>query len=158
MEKINEVSADLCLWMKKELSLFPYFKEDDLADLPCFFDLVKVPAGKTVWNEGDHCGYVAFIIEGRLEISKQTEFPGKNVVIGVYSKGSVMGELCLLDNHPRSVTAEALDDTTLVTLSRDNFNLMLDAYPDSGLKFMKGLLLAVSIRLRKSYDRLAAIF
>lgn len=158
MEKINEVSADLCLWMKKELSLFPYFKEDDLADLPCFFDLVKVPAGKTVWSEGDHCGYVAFIIEGRLEISKQTEFPGKNVVIGVYSKGSVMGELCLLDNHPRSVTAEALDDTTLVTLSRDNFNLMLDAYPDSGLKFMKGLLLAVSIRLRKSYDRLAAIF
>lgn len=158
MNQINEVSEDLCLWMKKELALFPYFNEEDLADLPCFFDLVKVPTGETVCKEGDLCDYVAFIISGRLEISKQTEFPGKQMVIGVYSKGSVMGELCLLDNHPRAVTAVALEDSTLVTLSRENFNLMLDAFPESGIKFMKGMLLAVSIRLRKSYDRLAAIF
>ncbi|NIS73824.1 MAG: cyclic nucleotide-binding domain-containing protein [Deltaproteobacteria bacterium] len=158
MERVNEVSADLCLWMKKELSLFPYFKEEDLADLPCFFDLVKVSAGETVCKEGDLCDFVAFIISGRLEITKETEFPGKHVVIGVYSSGSVMGELCLLDNHPRAVTAVALEDTTLVTLSRENFNLMLEAFPESGVKFLKGMLLAVSIRLRKSYDRLAAIF
>ncbi|NIO17240.1 MAG: cyclic nucleotide-binding domain-containing protein [Deltaproteobacteria bacterium] len=158
MQQLDEVSEDLCIWMKKELSLFPYFKEEDLADLPCFFDLVKVRAGETVCGEGDFCDYLAFIVSGRLEISKQTEFPGKNVVIGVYSRGTVMGELCLLDNHPRAVTAVALEDSTLVTLSRDNFNLMLEAFPESGVKFLKGLLLAVSIRLRKSYDRLASIF
>ncbi len=110
MQQIDEVSEDLCIWMKKELSLFPYFKEEDLANLPCFFDLVKVRAGETVCSEGDFCDYLAFIVSGRLEISKQTEFPGKNVVIGVYSRGTVMGELCLLDNHPRAVTAVALED------------------------------------------------
>jgi CRP/FNR family cyclic AMP-dependent transcriptional regulator len=158
MEEAIEVSEDLCLWMKKELSLFPYFKENDLADLPCFFDLVKVPAGEMVCKEGDLCDFLAFIVSGRLEITKQTEFPGKHVVIGVYSRGTVLGELCLLDDHPRAVTAVALEDSMLVTLSRQNFNLMLEAYPESGVKFLKGLLLAVSIRLRKSYERLAAIF
>ncbi len=155
---MKEVSESLCLWMKSELSLFPFLDETDLADLPCFFKLRKVPAGKTLCKEGDPCDAVAFILSGRLEIRKTTEFKGKEVVVGIYSKGSVVGELCILDGRPRATTAVALEDTTLVVLTRDNFEKLIEEHPKVGIKFLKGLLLAVSIRLRKSYDRLASIF
>ncbi len=153
-----EVSDKLCLFMKDELSLFPFLDEGDLSEIPCFFELMVFPEGKTVCEEGQMCDYVAFITAGKLEIRKETEFKGKEVVLGVYSRGTVMGELCILDNHPRAITAVALEDTTLVALSRENFNRLITEYPEIGAKFLKGLLLAVSIRLRKSYDRLASIF
>lgn len=152
------VSEDLCRWMKKELSLFPFLNESDLTELPCYFDLMEVSTGEVVCEEGSPCNFVAFIISGKLEIRKETEFPGKQVVIGVFSKGSLMGELCIVNNQPRAVTAVALENSTLVAISRDNFEMLLRDFPDVGVKFLKGLLLAVSIRLRKSYDRLAAIF
>jgi CRP-like cAMP-binding protein len=155
---MNEVSEKLCLWLKDELSLFPFLDGDDLEEIPCYFELMVAPEGKVVCEEGQMCDFVAFITDGKLEIRKETEFKGKQVVIGVYSKGSVMGELCILDNHPRAITAVALEDTTLVILSRENFNKLMEEYPEIAMKFMKGLLLAVSIRLRKSYDRLASIF
>jgi hypothetical protein len=35
---------------------------------------------------------------------------------------------------------------------------MLNECPELGVKFLKGLFLAVSIRLRKNFDRMASIF
>jgi len=153
-----EVSEKLCLEMKQELSLFHFLEEEDLVDLPCYFDLRELKAGETLCREGDPCEFVAFIVSGRLEVKKQTEFEGKQVILGVYSKGSIVGELCILDGQPRALTAVAIEDTTLVTLSRESFDRLLREHPELGVKFLKGMLVTVSIRLRKSFDRLASIF
>jgi len=155
---LTQISEELCLRMKSELSLFRFLSEADMAELPCFFDLMEVEEGETVCREGDSCEFLAFIVAGRLEIRKETEFKGKTVILGVYSKGSIVGELCILDNAPRAITAVALEKTTLVVLSRENLDKQLDEHPNVGVNLLKGLMLAVSIRLRKSFDRLAAVF
>jgi CRP-like cAMP-binding protein len=56
------------------------------------------------------------------------------------------------------VTARALDDTDLLVITHENFEKLTEEHPELGVKLLKGMLLAVSTRLRKSYDRLAAIF
>ena len=154
----GEVSEQTCLLMKAELSLFPYLSEEDLGDLPCYFRHLKVKSGEEIFREGDPCEFLGYIIEGSIEIKKETEFQGKAFVLGIYGAGSIVGESCILDAAPRAVTAVAREDTTLVVLSRENLERMLDESPAVGAKFLKGLLLAVSIRLRKSFDRMAAIF
>lgn len=152
------VSEKTCLVMKNELSFFPFLEEEDLADMPCYFEPKEIREGEVLCREGDPCDFVAFIVSGRLEIKKETEFKGKEFVLGIYSAGSMVGELCIIDDHPRPYTAVALEDCSLIRMSKGNFEKMLEEEPGLGVKFLRGLLLASSIRLRKSFDRMAAIF
>jgi CRP-like cAMP-binding protein len=64
----------------------------------------------------------------------------------------------VIDDSLRAVTAIALEDTSLVVISRDNFEKLIDTHPEIGMKFMKGMLLSLSMRLRNSFERLANFF
>ncbi len=154
----GEVSEKTCLMMKNELSFFPFLEEEDLAGMPCYFEPREIRAGEVLCREGDPCDFVAFIVSGRLEIKKQTEFKGKEFVLGIYAAGSMVGELCIIDDHPRPYSAVALEDCQLIRMSKENFEKMLVEEPGLGAKFLRGLLLSSSIRLRKSFDRMASIF
>jgi len=152
------VSEQLCIRMKNDLSLFRFLSEADLRELPCYFEQKHVAAGDALCEEGGTCDYVAFIISGQLEIRKDTEFTGKQVILGVYSRGSIVGELCILEDVPRAVTAVALEDTALIVLRKEMFDRLIEEHPAIGAKFLKGILLVVSRRLRKSFERLAEVF
>lgn len=151
-------SDEQCLLLKRQLRFFHFLAEEDMPLLADFFDCRQVPAGEILWQEGEPGDYEAFIVEGRVEVKKDTEFAGKQVVVGVYSPGTVVGELCLLDKKPRAVTAVALEDCGLLILTRQRLEALLEEHPRVGVKLLKGMLFAVSIRLRKSFERLASIF
>lgn len=152
------VSEKTCLVMKEELSFFPFLDKGELLEMPCYFQPQEYEKGEVVCEEGGPCDFVGFIVSGRLEIKKQTEFKGKAFILGIYSEGSMVGELCICDDHPRAYTAVALEKSTLIKISKENFSKMFEERPDLGAKFLKGLLLSTSIRLRKSFDRMASIF
>lgn len=150
-------SEELCSKIKREWS-FQFLDASDGAILVNYLDCRQVAAGITLWHEGDRCGDLVFIVSGRLEVSKQTEFEGKDVIVGVYGAGSIVGELCLLKGLPRIVTATTLTDCELLTLSTEKFNLLTSQHPELGVRLLKGMLATVSIRLSKAFGRLAAIF
>jgi CRP/FNR family transcriptional regulator, cyclic AMP receptor protein len=153
----TRTTDEICSKIKKELS-FQFLNQDDEAVLEKYLDCLQVSAGETLWREGEGCGELAFIVTGRLEVSKETEFEGKNVIVGVYGAGSIVGELCILKAMPRIVTAVALTDCELLTLSADNFNALTEKHPALGVRLLKGMLATVSIRLSKAFSRLASIF
>ncbi len=140
--------------MKGEKSIFHFLSDEDLKNLSAFFESKHIPAGETLWKEEDPFNYIAFIVSGRVEIKKETEFKGKNVIVGIYSKGA----LCILDDSLRKVTAEALEDVSLAIITQENLDKLIDTNPGLGAKLLKGMLLIVSGRLRKSFDRLAVFF
>lgn len=148
----------LCGRMKRELRFFNFMAEEDLDEVAGFFECRQVAAGQPLWREGDPGNFVAFIVAGRVEVSKETEFKGKNVVVGVYSQGTIVGELSILDGSPRAETALALDHVDLVLLTVNSFERLLQEHPQLGARLLKGMLLTVSRRLKKSFARLAAIF
>lgn len=155
---MSEKQAEVCARLRAELASFRFLQGTDSSVIAPFFLCRQARAGEILWREGDPCDYVAFIIEGKVDVKKETEFEGKQVIVGVYGKGAIVGELCLLDGSPRAVTAVALTDTDLLLLTRANLERLLELHPQLGIKLLKGMLLAVSIRLRKSFDRLASIF
>lgn len=155
---MTEACAKLCCRMRGELSLFRYLDERGVVDLARYFQTQEFDAGAIVWREGDGCAYVGFVAEGEMEYHKGTEFAGRSVVVAVHGRGAVVGELCVLDNEARAVTATARTRLTLVVLPREALDRLLEEYPELGVNFLKGILLAVSIRLRKTYERLAAVF
>jgi len=155
---MTDTCAKLCCRMRGELSLFQYLDERGVVDLAQYFETQQFDEGEIVWREGDACAYVGFIADGELEYRKGTEFEGRNFVVAVFGRGAVVGELCVLDNEARAVTATARTRLTLVLLARPALDRLLDEHPEHGINLLKGMLLAVSIRLRKSYERLATVF
>jgi CRP-like cAMP-binding protein len=129
-----------------------------MEELAEFFQPKTVKSGETLWEEGDACDYLAIINSGRVEVKKNTEFKGKHVIVGIYSQGTVVGALCILDGSPRAVTAVALEDVSLMIITQEDFDRLIEQKPEIGIKLLKGILLSVSIRLRKSFERLARFF
>ncbi|WP_305042625.1 cyclic nucleotide-binding domain-containing protein [Geoalkalibacter sp.] len=148
----------VCRDLKEELRFFRFLGDADLDVLRNYLKCWQARAGETLWREGDADSSVVFVVRGRLEEKKNTEFEDKQVIVGVYGPGAIMGEFGLLDGQPRAFTAAALEDSGLLVLERDAFDRLTLEHPEVGVRLLKGMLYAVTQRLKKSFDRLAAIF
>lgn len=137
-----------------EKNVFNFLSDEDLKNLSAFFESKNIRAGETLWKEEDPFDYIAFIVSGRVEIKKEAEFGGMNVIIGIYSKGA----LCILDDSLKKVTAVALEDVSLAIITQENLDKLIATNPGLGAKLLKGMLLTVSDRLRQSFDRLMVFF
>lgn len=155
---ITIAAEEVCARMKKELHYFRFLLEEDVPLLARYLECRELAPEETLWLEGGECGYMVFIISGNLEIRKNTEFAGRQMIVGIYGRGSIAGELCLLDSSPRVVTAVACDEVELLIFKRPDFDRFLAEHPESGVRLLKGMLMTVSTRLKKSFERLAAIF
>lgn len=73
-------------------------------------------------------GNSAYIIEsGKVEVFKN--IGNQRIVFTKLGKGSIFGEMCLVDNSPRSATVIALEETTVTILSKSNFQQFLKQNP-----------------------------
>lgn len=145
--------------MKEQLILFHLLNEEEVERIIPYFEVVLYPAGTTLFNEGEPGDFIGFILSGLLEVKKQTEFEGRQIILGTLKKGSFVGELSLINpGETRFASVVALEDTELVVLERDALESLIQKYPDIGIKILKGLLQILTIRLRKSVERLTSIF
>ncbi|MFZ5907087.1 MAG: Crp/Fnr family transcriptional regulator [Nitrospirota bacterium] len=151
---MNGLLQDLYASMKGKMSVFSFLSDDDIENLAAFFENKNIPAGETLWKKVDPFDYIAFIVSGRVEIKKETEFGDMNVIIGKYSKGA----LCILDDSLRKVTAVALEDVSLAIITQESLDKLIATNPELGAKLLKGMLLTVSDRLKKSFDRIVTFF
>lgn len=155
---MSDMYNTLCACLPAEHNIFTFVDREMLGELCEYFKCANFSAGDVLWEEGDHCDYAAFIVSGRVEVLKQTEFKGKHVVVGIYGRGAAVGALCILDGGPRAVTAKAREDLLITTITRAEFDRLIDEKPALAAQLMKGMLLSSSIRLRKSFERLATFF
>jgi EAL domain-containing protein (putative c-di-GMP-specific phosphodiesterase class I) len=75
--------------------------------------------GETLMREGER-GECAYIIEsGNVEIVVQRE--GQHLQIGTRGPGSMLGEMAMIDDKPRTATVRALEDCTAIEITREDF-------------------------------------
>ncbi len=144
--------------LKERFKFFNTLTDDELRTFLGFCETKQIDEGATLWEEGDDYRYAAFIVSGKVGIKKRTEFEGKYMIVGTFSKGTVVGELCLLTDKLRSVTAVVLEPLDTIILSSDNFELLLSEHTNLGMKLLKQIFLITSERLHRSTDRIARIF
>jgi len=88
----------------------------------------KYPKDCLLFAEGEN-GYNLYIIqEGSVKITKIVD--NKEVVLAVLKKGDIIGEMAMLENKPRSATAEIYEDSTLLAVNRANFKKLINEQPD----------------------------
>ncbi len=152
----NTTHDNLCKF-RDEIS-FSFLDEEDFGKISCYFESVTYPAHTIIFNEGAPADFIGFILSGKLEVKKQTEFKGNQLIIAILTKGALVGELSIFDEHKRSATIETVEDTSMLLLRNDAFDALLREYPEIGIKILKGFIRILSIRLRKTTERLTTIF
>ncbi|MBI5676632.1 MAG: cyclic nucleotide-binding domain-containing protein [Nitrospirae bacterium] len=143
---------------REALNILYSLSDEELNQLAPSFELLHFPAGSIVFKEGDSGNFLGFIVCGKLEVRKQTEFKGRQVVLALLTKGSFVGELNFFDERPRSATVFVTEDSDLLILRRGAFDDFVQKYPYVGIKVLQGLNRVLSIRLRKAVERFAEIF
>ena len=107
-----------------------------LIDSEEFQDL---PAGHVIFEEGDPDAEMFVIVEGEVSITVDGR-----VIDHLYA-GTILGEMALVDERPRSATASAATDCRLLVLDQERFARLIQRSPDFALEVMR----TMSTRLRR---------
>ena len=101
-------------------------------------------AGETVFNEGEPCAGLYVVESGHIRIFKSSA-GGREQVLSIDGPGSSVAELPVFDggNYPASVTA--IEDATLLFVSKQDFQALCLAHPQVALKVLR----VVGARLRR---------
>lgn len=104
--------------------------------------------GQMIFREGDTTQEAYRILKGRVEISIVGE--GKSVILAQLGEGDIFGEMAMVDERPRSASAQALDVTECEVLTAENFNEAVLQRPEILIPYLASFF----ERLRTANDRL----
>ena len=145
--------AKLCRMMKKT-GMFEDFSSLEIETLAKYMDAYTAQKGTAICIEGARAGFMAIIAAGRLEIFKDSG-RGKTKKITEVGAGNSIGEMSMVDGLPRSATAVAIEPITLVVLTSDNLQRIIQQHPRLGTKLLWRSAQVISQRLRKASVMLA---
>ncbi len=127
----------------KDISFFSEIPEADLRQIAEIIVLKNYRTGAVIIKELCAADKFFIIYRGKIEITKRLE-QGEDLVLAVQSDGDFFGEMALLDERPRSASARTLEPTTVLEISRENFDTLLYKAPLLAFRVMREL----SARLR----------
>jgi CRP-like cAMP-binding protein len=98
---------------------------------------LRVPKGSLIFRQGEAGDQMFLIGNGRVRLFLESE--GHQKEVGVLGPGDFFGELSLMRDAPRTATAEAIEDTTLLPISRDVFAMLVQDDIDTVFRMMRNL-------------------
>ena len=104
--------------------------------------------GQVIFREGESSQEAYRILQGRVEISILAD--GKPVILAQLGVGDIFGEMAMVDERPRSASAQSLEVTECEVLTPENFNELVLARPEVLIPYMASFF----ERLRTANDRL----
>ena len=104
--------------------------------------------GQVIFREGESSQEAYRILRGRVEISIVAD--GKPVILAQLGEGDIFGEMAMVDERPRSASAQSLEVTECEVLTPENFNELVLSRPEVLIPYMASFF----ERLRTANDRL----
>ncbi|MDC0713084.1 Crp/Fnr family transcriptional regulator [Stigmatella sp. ncwal1] len=110
------------------IPLFENLQAEDLEHLSTLLHTRHCAKGDVIFQQGDEGADLYIVRAGQVAIRLHSP-EGKEVILTLLGSGEVFGELSLLDGEPRSTHAVAREETTLLSLRREDFHRFLDTRP-----------------------------
>jgi CRP-like cAMP-binding protein len=131
----------------KRVPLFSALTDEDRGVLARRLQRRAFRAGVAIFHK-EQTGDALYVVEtGRVRLYVPTE-GGEEFTVDLAGPGDVFGEMALLDGLPRSASAETLEKTTMLVLSRDDFLRQMESTPSLAV----AIVAMVSRRLRNTLE------
>lgn len=105
-------------------------------------------AGTSLFHENDRSRELYLVQSGRIRVYRKVGT--REIELASVSKGGVLGEMALIDGKPRSASAKAVEETSVVIIDSDTFYTKIRGVPP----WFMTLIRMVSQRIRKANSRL----
>jgi sulfate permease, SulP family len=133
--------------------------DEELTYLAARLSLRRVARGQPVFRYGDPGNAMYVAVRGQIGIRLPSplgpDHPAHRLV--AFAPGVVFGEIGMLQDATRSADAIAEEDTVVLELTRDRFNLLASERPQLHGKLMVSLSLHLSRRLGSVTNELKAV-
>jgi CRP/FNR family cyclic AMP-dependent transcriptional regulator len=108
-------------------------------------------AGETIFNHGDLPEHLYIVEEGTIDIVLPAK--GEEIILATLEAGSFFGELSVFDSHPRTATARATADGSLICIPLTSIAALTNRSPTAARQFMS----VIIHRLRTADELLARV-
>ncbi len=108
--------------------------------------------GTVLFKEGDTGTEMYLVCSGEVKLTRKT--PNGEIVLAVLGFGEFFGEMSVITNQPRTVTAEVVSDCRLNVISKDILETLISSNPLVALSILKKLL----FRLESAYNQIEDLF
>jgi CRP/FNR family cyclic AMP-dependent transcriptional regulator len=108
-------------------------------------------AGETIFNHGDLPEHLYIVEEGVIDIVLPAK--GEEIILASIEAGSFFGELSVFDSRPRTATARATADTSLICIPLTSIAALTNRSPTAARQFMS----VIIHRLRTADELLARV-
>jgi len=115
--------------------IFQLLDTDERAALATVMREAGFARGMVLFHHGDPGDETYIVTGGSIELSVCDKM-GQVLVLTTASPGDIFGELSLLDEGPRTATATAREDSTVLVLERDDLKSFVRRRPDAALDIM----------------------
>ncbi len=136
------------LWFLRHIRLFDGMSSSEMQEMEKITRMEEVKKRQPLYLPGDPSSNVYLLKKGRVKIAN-TAPSGKEVTFEILEPGEVFGELEVLEDAPRSTSAETLDDTLICVIPRKDFDQYLAMHPNVTVKLTK----LIGLRLKKIQSR-----
>jgi hypothetical protein len=132
----------------KQVPLFSTLTLEQLDSIDRLMVTRTYARGEPVFTRGDVGSELYVVLEGEIRIHLDHE--GREVTLARHGPSSVLGEMAVFDEQPRSASAVATEKTTVRVLRRDKLQAIVHEHPEVLLEFVRNL----SQRIRHMNDEL----
>ncbi len=91
---------------------------------------------QAIYTEGNHPNRLYFIQKGKVKTCKSND-AGKELTVGLFSEGDFFGYTALLEETVYKETAEAIEDSDIAIIPKEEFENLLLSNKDVTHKFIK---------------------
>jgi len=100
--------------------------------------IIEYKKGQLIYQEGSSPSAFYCVVLGRAVIYTQNQY-GNKTVLEYLHHGKYFGIISLLTNEPHSVTAEALNDCSLLVIKKNDFDFILKKIPQLAIDLSRTL-------------------
>jgi len=116
------------LQILKKNNFFASLSEPSLKEISRLFSEEKYQRDDYVFFEGDAPEWFHVIKEGKVKLVKHSD-TGKDVILQIFVPGDMFGEVSLFDRKPYAASAQAMEPSVVLKLSRKEFFLLFSHHP-----------------------------
>jgi CRP-like cAMP-binding protein len=124
------------IWHLKRFNFFTCLSQSDMVDFSKNTIEKRFKKKDMIFLPGDAGDKVYLLKAGVVKISKYSD-SGKEIIMGMVNPGEIFGEMSLIENIPRETVAEAIMDSYVCIINRDNFMRYLQRNPEMSLRLTK---------------------
>lgn len=110
--------------------------------------------GDILCREGDDADRMWLLVKGSVSIRLHVSNQPEGLRIASLARGTMVGELALIESRKRSATVVADDEVTCYELLRDSYELIFREHPQITNKLLANLARELARRVRRTSDEL----